>query len=334
MSEGPEVKRTVDKISEAILGKTITDMEYRNKSFSIGSVKEKIINSRVISIDTHGKNIIVSFSSGVYLRNHMMMWGKWRIYSIDKFNEGKAKPPPRIIWKNSKSKANSYSNVDGISSDSSSNLQLNAEGSVESNNIIITKSTEEAYDKLQVKDVRNDSRVRLILKTFDKVAVQFNGPILEFTLTNPLTTEKFKRLGPDGLKKPFDIENARARLYQRSKMKLADLLLDQTFIAGVGNKYKSEILFVTKCCPFRQTCSLSSEEANILLNEIPKVLETGYVNGRTRPKQNEDKGSRWNNMHWVFRRGGHPCWICGTKISADRKNSSRVTFYCPKCQDN
>jgi endonuclease-8 len=118
-------------------------------------------------------------------------------------------------------------------------------------------------------------------------------------------------------------------------MKLADLLLDQTFVAGIGNKYKSEILFLRKLWPFRIANNLSQSEEQQLLEEIPRVLKIGYVSaGRTRPQQQEEEeaSNKWEFRHWVFRRGGHPCWICGTKIVIDRQSSSRVTFWCPKCQ--
>jgi endonuclease-8 len=84
------------------------------------------------------------------------------------------------------------------------------------------------------------------LKT-DYVAVQFNGPILKFSESNPFLTEQaLMRLGPDPLKPNFSYDEARIRYDARLKMNLADLLLDQTFVAGVGNKYKSELLFLCK----------------------------------------------------------------------------------------
>ncbi|MBA3749362.1 MAG: hypothetical protein H0X03_00410 [Nitrosopumilus sp.] len=110
MSEGPEVKRTADRISEALFDKTIVNIDYRNKSKPLDKVKEQLVNSKLVSIDTYGKNIIMKFSSGIYLRNHMMMWGKWRVYKRKEFENGNAKPPPRSIWKNSKNSKESKIN--------------------------------------------------------------------------------------------------------------------------------------------------------------------------------------------------------------------------------
>ena len=82
------------------------------------------------------------------------------------------------------------------------------------------------------------------------VAVRYNGSILHFTEDNPLHHESITRLGPDALKSRFDMRKAKDSLIERENMKLADLLLDQTLVAGIGNKYKSEILFLQKLWPF------------------------------------------------------------------------------------
>jgi endonuclease VIII len=297
MSEGPEVKRTADKIAEAILGKSIVDLQGKAIDHRL---REKIVGSKVLSVDTYGKNIIIHFSGGIFLRNHMMMWGKWRTYKRAEYDSRKAKPPPRTIWK---SKSNS--------------------GSID-NTLVKNKATE---------SIQNDSRTRLILTTDTHVAVQYNGPILQFTEDNPLHHESITRLGPDALKSRFDMRKAKNRLKERENMKLADLLLDQTFVAGIGNKYKSEILFLQKLRPFNPASSLSQSKQQRLLKSIREVLKAGYLNaGRTRSQQKGEPSNKWDYRHWVFRRAGKPCWVCGTKIVMDRQSSTRVTFWCSRCQ--
>ena len=302
MSEGPEVRRGADKIAEAILGRSVVDLQCK---FIKSVLKEKIIGSTVLSVDTYGKNIIIHFSSNIFLRNHMMMWGKWRIYSRTEYDSGKAKPPIRVKWKK----------------DLNNNKLAN-----------VSNKIENVSDTDLITNVQNDPRTRLALITATHVAVQFNGPIVQFSEDNPLEHESISRLGPDALKPGFDIKEAKKRLKERIEMKLADLLLDQTFVAGIGNKYKSEILFLLKVCPFRLAKDLSSSEQEKLLNKIREVLKTGYLNaGRTRPQQQGENG-KWKFRHWVFRGAGRPCWICDTPIIMDRHSSSRVTFWCPCCQ--
>jgi endonuclease VIII len=113
---------------------------------------------------------------------------------------------------------------------------------------------------------------------------------------------------------------------------ISEALLNQKIIAGIGNKYKSEILFICRINPFKQISQLSIAEQNHLFEEIPKLLTYGYENsGRTRPLLKDEKYS-WNTRHWVFRRTGRECWICKTKIMTVKKLTSRSTFWCPYCQ--
>jgi endonuclease-8 len=70
-----------------------------------------------------------------------------------------------------------------------------------------------------------------------------------------------------------------------------------------------------------------------LLAEIPRTLKYGYAHaGRTRPLAAGEAANRWDVKHWVFRRGGRPCWRRGTRVLTDRTSSARVTFFCPACQ--
>jgi formamidopyrimidine-DNA glycosylase len=96
MSEGPEVKIVADKISSSMFRIKIEDIIFKNLNIDF---KNKIIGSTLKEIKTFGKNIVIKFSSGIYLRNHMMIWGKWRIYERHKSDNGLAIPPNRAKWK-------------------------------------------------------------------------------------------------------------------------------------------------------------------------------------------------------------------------------------------
>jgi endonuclease-8 len=294
MSEGPEVKIVADKISCAIRGKKIEDIMCKNLG---NGIKNKIVGSELEYIKAFGKNLVFKFSSGIFLRNHMMMWGKWRIYDRSKYDKGLARPPIRKFRKKH------------LVSPS------------------ITRSE---------KDVRHDSRVRLTIITHDAVVIQFNGPILQFSNGNPAKKEPIKSLGPDCLNDEiFDAEDFEQRLLIHAKQKkllISDALLNQKIIAGIGNKYKAEILFVCKINPFKQVSQLNSVQQNSLFEEIPKLLKYGYDDaGRTRQLLSGETNS-WDTRHWVFRRPARECWICKTKIKSEKKLTARTTFWCPSCQ--
>ena len=159
---------------------------------------------------------------------------------------------------------------------------------------------------------------------------------MQFSTDNPAEKEPIKSLGPDCLNHQiFDVKDIKQRLLSYSKRKqllISDALLNQNIVAGIGNKYKSEILFVCKINPFRQLTQLNLTQLNSVFEEIPKLLKYGYENaGRTR-ELSTGKPNSWNTKHWVFRRAGKECWICKTKIAWEKKLTARPTFWCPYCQ--
>jgi endonuclease-8 len=291
------VRRTADRIAEVLLGQTIAAVELRKRTRGPGDdLAVRVVGTRVKAVRTHGKHIVIAFTRGLFLHNHMMMWGKWRTYPRRAYDAGEAKPPPRVQWR---------------------------------------RRADEDRSRVgkTVSDVRDDSRVRLVLLTAEHAAVQFNGPILRFTADDPATSGAIERLGPDALAGPLPARVVRARLAERAGKTLADLLLDQTFVAGIGNKYKSDILFLLGLHPFRRASSLDAVEQRRLRAEIPRMLRFGYENGgRSRPLADGESARSWDTRHWVFRRGGRPCWRCGTSIRTDRASSARVTYWCPRCQ--
>lgn len=334
MSEGPEIRRIADKLSSALVGQTIEKIIFRNAESQ--EIIQRLRGVNVEQIQTHGKNIVILFSNGIFLRNHMMMWGKWRIYDRKQYDEGRARLPLRReqtqvglrmkIYKKTTSQPSLP--LTRIEKDQSRNNSSNLDGPPSSSN------PEQIDDYSIADDVRSDRRVRLVIITEDYAAIQFNGPILKFSESNPFLTEQaLTRLGPDPLKPNFSYSEARIRFDARLKMKLADLLLDQTFVAGIGNKYKSELLFICMLYPFITAGNVSAEKRDFLINKISEVLKFGYENaGRTRPLLEGEEHNKWNFRHWVFRRAGKPCWICSNSIKFDRTCSARVTFWCPNCQ--
>jgi endonuclease-8 len=293
MSEGPEVKIIAEKLLSILQAKKIEDIICKNLN---DKIKDNIIGSETEYIRAFGKNLVLKFSSNVFLRNHMMMWGKWRIYDRSKYDKGLARPPTRRSYRKS-------------------------------------NSSEISRDE---KDVRRDSRVRLSILTRDSAVIEFNGPILEFSTDNPIEREPIRSLGPDCLNdRVFDVAEVKQRLSNlknRKEILISDALLNQKIIAGIGNKYKSEILFICKINPFKKVSELNLVQQNSLFEAIPKLLKYGYENaGWTRPLARGESNS-WNTRHWVFRRAGKECWICNTEIKTEKKLTPRSTFWCPNCQ--
>lgn len=141
------------------------------------------------------------------------------------------------------------------------------------------------------------------------------------------------KLGPEPLDDAFSPEVLRERLNGRSRA-MKPLLLDQHFIAGVGNIYADEALFYSKIHPRRTADSLTKNEIKALYAAIQKVLTMGIEReGASIDLYTKPDGTRGDmqNAVAVFRRTGLPCYDCQTPIERIVMNS-RSTHFCPNCQ--
>ena len=147
------------------------------------------------------------------------------------------------------------------------------------------------------------------------------------------------KLGPDVVLTSTTIEEIKSHItsdkYQRRK--LSGLLLDQGFLAGIGNYLRSEILFCSTLHPLRTISTCSDEEIHNLSLTVLDIVSRAYQHKgitvpiddyRSRRKQGLRHGA---SRHYVFTRSGQPCYECGTIIERHNYASRRIDI-CPKCQ--
>jgi formamidopyrimidine-DNA glycosylase len=136
-------------------------------------------------------------------------------------------------------------------------------------------------------------------------------------------------LGPEPLGPELNPERLYRMLHSRHRQ-MKPLLLDQTFIAGLGNIYTDESLFKAKIHPLRTSDSLSKAEAENLYFAIREVLEMGI----TKFGSSLDwiyRGGEFQNYFSIHRRKGEPCPICGATVEKTSVGQ-RGTYFCPHCQ--
>jgi endonuclease-8 len=171
---------------------------------------------------------------------------------------------------------------------------------------------------------RNDMRV--VVATDDYVAVGFNVPIAEF---QPRQTKL--DLGPDFLAETFDEAEAARRIRAHADDEIADVLLNQRVVAGIGNVFKSEVAFLAKVNPFRRVADVSDEELQHILTLGRRLMQRNVLPG-TRERRTTDRAQPGESL-WVYGRGGDPCRKCGTPIAYRKQGRDvRGTYWCPKCQ--
>ena len=140
------------------------------------------------------------------------------------------------------------------------------------------------------------------------------------------------RLGPDVLDADLDASTITGRLDQKrfTRRGLAGLYLDQSFLAGLGNYLRSEILFGAGVHPALRPIDLGPEEKKRLAHQTIRMCRRSYrTGGKT---LTPGTGGRRKGRFWVFARASKPCFNCGTGIRRENFSGRRL-YFCPVCQN-
>jgi endonuclease VIII len=182
--------------------------------------------------------------------------------------------------------------------------------------------------------------MRAVIATAQFEAVAFRVPVATFCTARSLERDSnIPKLGPDLLGAEFAADEAKARLLAHSDEEIANVLLNQRVMAGLGNVYKSEVLFACGVHPFRLVNTLTSAEIDCILERAKHFLEANVKDGAEsrmvtytglrRTTRAADPGARL----LVYRRQGKECRGCGTAILMGRQGpGARSTYWCPECQ--
>ena len=174
--------------------------------------------------------------------------------------------------------------------------------------------------------------MRIVLETGEWIAVAFNVPVAEFHDSDSLARqEDLRKIGPDLIADDYDEAEAVRRIRARGEEEIANVLLNQRVIAGIGNEYKSELLFMGKVSPFRLVRDMSDEELLTVLRIARKIM---IANVRMRSAARITTFSLDpRQKQYVYSRGGKPCRRCGSPIEyAKQGPDARGTWWCPRCQ--
>ena len=178
---------------------------------------------------------------------------------------------------------------------------------------------------------RSPSHARAVIETADFIAPCFDAPTVELLTARELERHPWMRsLGPDAMADDFDEDAALARLRARADAPIGVALMDQRAFAGVGNVYKSEVLFIRRISPFTTVASLSDDALRNLITESRTQLRANR--GGSWPRTTRSRARRGEEL-WVYDRAGRPCRVCGTVVALRRQgDAGRSTYYCPSCQ--
>jgi endonuclease-8 len=145
---------------------------------------------------------------------------------------------------------------------------------------------------------------------------------------------KLGRLGPDLLGAGVDLDQvlARARFSGHAAREIGDLLLDQTVAAGIGNVYKSEVLFIERVHPKKKVGALENAVLRALFARASTLMRAN-VKTWERVTVPEDVRLDTRENHYVYHRAGRRCLVCKTRIeTVAQGRMARTTYFCPTCQ--
>jgi len=173
-------------------------------------------------------------------------------------------------------------------------------------------------------------QAKVVLEVPQHVVVCFNAPVAELMPESALSLHPgLHALGPDLLAPEFEADAALTRLRARPTMEIAEALLDQRALAGIGNVFKSEILFLEGVNPWLHVSQLSDDALQRILTTAERLLRENVRPGSPGRITTRSNGS----PVWVYGRPRRPCLRCRTPIQSRRQGSlNRWTFWCPTCQ--
>ena len=153
----------------------------------------------------------------------------------------------------------------------------------------------------------------LVLRGRGREAVLWGGPVLE------LNKRAVRRLGPDILALPPDLDRMVANLRHAGGREVGDALLDQRLVAGIGNMWKAEALWRAGVSPWRPVGETSDAELRAVLEQAARLMRRSVDAGREERE--------------IYRNAGRPCPRCRTPIdSRGQGDANRTAYWCPVCQ--
>ncbi|MBV9578819.1 MAG: Fpg/Nei family DNA glycosylase [Chloroflexi bacterium] len=263
MPEGDTIFQTAAALRPLLVGQHIL----RARARTPGPQIQRIVGTRVVSIDPIGKHLLIRFDNGLTLHTHLRMGGTWHRYA------------PGERWRIA------------------------------------------------------DWRAKVVLEVAEHVVVCFNAPVAELMDERAVARHPaLAALGPDLLSPSFSPDDAFRRLRSRADAEIAEALLDQRVMAGIGNVFKSEILFIELVNPWTPVAALADACLHSIIATAHRLLLDNATPGR--PQRVTTRGdASVRGSAYVYGRANEPCTHCGTPVRVKRQGSlNRPTYWCPRCQ--
>ncbi|MDP1884401.1 MAG: bifunctional DNA-formamidopyrimidine glycosylase/DNA-(apurinic or apyrimidinic site) lyase [Candidatus Moranbacteria bacterium] len=311
MPELPEVQTVVSDLNEKIKGDTIVDFwsEWPRaiKGQTLAVFKKEIAGRKILGARRIGKNIFIDLSGGKTLYLHLKMTGHLL-----------------VKIQNPKSKTKDYF-ADRVNQYIRHKFYLKADAKLR--NIDESTNKKKIVAKNFVGSHRNDKVMEFSdMRKFAKIVLDDTDRIAQLP--------EIEALGLDAMDSEFTWQKFDEILDKKKNAPIGILLMDQSLIAGIGNIYRSEILFEAGILPTRKAADIAREERKKLFRSIGKILRKAVkLRGTSDSDYRDTAGAPggYQKVLQVYRKAGEKCQRCDTIIKR-AVLGQRSVFYCPGCQ--
>ncbi|MCD5342743.1 Fpg/Nei family DNA glycosylase [Arthrobacter sp. AK04] len=321
MPEGHSVRRLARQFGDVFGGRRLSVSSPQGR-FSAGAAL--LDGHTLLAADAHGKHLFLHFDNALVLHVHLGLYGAWSFGGDSTFAGSSSIGAPRRVGER----------------------ETFAEGSDDGGGPGRDGDGAYAGPPAPVGAVR----VRL---ASSNGWADLRGATTCEAITLAETEVVRARLGPDPLVNRRGDAGRFAANLQSRKAPVAALLMDQKIIAGVGNVYRAEVLFRRRLDPWLPGNNLQDGEARKLWRDVVSVMNDGVADGRiitTTPRYWTGNGRAAkpaaeaaamksgtfparDNAHFVYKRDGLPCRVCGTTVLA-AELVGRKLYWCPYCQQS
>ncbi|MFC1623577.1 Fpg/Nei family DNA glycosylase [Patescibacteria group bacterium] len=347
MPELPEVQTIVNDLNEKVKGEKIVDFWSdwkKNVRPGFSEFKKGVVGVKIVGARRIGKQIVIDLDNGNSVLIHLKMSGHllYKKFTDDNLQKNDAGLPRKFLPE----VALNYF----VGCRTHHSASLRGENDTPLNNLERPPSEIFSQRRTLVRALRNDQRRNYFNEKVNQYIHHIfyfeSGATLEFSdmrkfawlgvvKTDEVESQKeISQLGIDALSPGFTLKKFKEILEKKKKGVIGTVLLDQGLIAGIGNIYRSEILFLAGVNPKRKVSSLNEKEIEKIFKSIKDVLKKAIKMRGTSDSDYRDiegKPGKFHEVLNVYRREGEKCKKCKNKITRE-KLGQRSIFYCPKCQ--
>lgn len=336
MPEGHSVHRIARQFGRAFVGDRVRASSPQGR-FADGAA---LLDGRVMTdAKAVGKQLFLEFDDAVWLRVHLGIYGAWD-FGGDVHRDATTRAARGRMGQTGMRGASADDDPGPTTVVGAHEASLSSIGAPRRTRLRMAEAeVESELDDLALAGFPPEPvgavRVRLLT---ERAVADLRGPTACEVLDAAGVQQVIDKLGPDPLVDDADAgEERMLERIRRRRVPIGLLLMDQSVVSGIGNVYRAELLFRARLDPHALGANLPEDVIRGLWRDWRYLLGVGVDTGQMLTMDGLDEEARRlalrnrADRHWVYKREGLPCRVCGTHIVMELA-ATRKLYYCPSCQ--